>query len=157
MPILQGLLNAARPRFLSREARAKRHLKRSMVPYDNIYESYWAKIRRNRDVTQHKDWIDRIDADGFCIVPDYLDAATLAAAQAEMQALPGFAVGRYDGPIRHRLPANGGILAPGFAALGDDVQHFHDTIHLSPAGDDEVARIYCDYIVEHCLDLPAAG
>jgi phytanoyl-CoA dioxygenase PhyH len=111
MPTLQGILNRAKPRFLTREARARRLLKRSMRLYGNIYDGYWAKIRRDRNLTERKEWFDRIEEDGFCIVPDYLDAATLAAAQAEMAALPGFAEGRYDGPIRHRLLANDGILA----------------------------------------------
>jgi Phytanoyl-CoA dioxygenase (PhyH) len=111
MPTLQGLINVAKPRFLTREARAKRLLKRSMKLYGNIYDDYWSRIRRNRALTAREEWFDRIESDGFCIVPDYLDAEMLATVQREMRGLPGFAEGRYDGPVRHRLLTNDGILA----------------------------------------------
>jgi hypothetical protein len=42
-------------------------------------------------------------------------------------------------------------LAEPFAKLSPQIQHFTDMIHLTPAGDNEVARVYHQYIVEHGL------
>lgn len=38
-------------------------------------------------------------------------------------------------------------LSAGFAGLPADTQHFTDTIHLTPAGDEAVARLYFDHLV----------
>jgi hypothetical protein len=39
-----------------------------------------------------------------------------------------------------------------FANLPSDVQHFTDRVHLTPAGDTEVALVYKNYIVDNLLD-----
>jgi hypothetical protein len=39
-----------------------------------------------------------------------------------------------------------------FADLPSDTQHFTDTVHLTPAGDAEVALVYKNYIVNNLLD-----
>jgi hypothetical protein len=111
MTLIARLKNAPPIRYLGRHARAKRLLDRSQKLFDGIYEDYWSGIARNRDLAEQPDWFDRMAADGICIVPNYIDADTVASLRREIDALPGFHDGTYDGAIRHKHFVNDGIFA----------------------------------------------
>jgi len=96
-------------RFFAPEARAKRLLDRSMRIFDGIYAEYWRAIVPDRDLAPDKAQFDAVRRDGFCIIPNYVDAATVAALRAEIEAVPGFATGRYDGPVSFRNFPHDGI------------------------------------------------
>jgi hypothetical protein len=104
----KSAINTARTYFKP-EIRAKRLLDRSMKVFDGMYAEYWSAIRPNRDIAPDKAQFDALQRDGFCLVPNYIDAATLAALRAEIDTIPGFAEGRYDGPIKFRAFPKDGI------------------------------------------------
>jgi len=106
--LVKNRINSART-YLTPEARAKRLLDRSMRVFDGIYGDYWRGITPNRDLAPHKNQVDAIRRHGICIVPNYTDAATVAALRAEIDAIPGFARGNYAGPIKFRNFAKDGI------------------------------------------------
>lgn len=94
--------------MLSRDARASFFLNRSIKSFEKTRAEYWQEIHRDRNLTPHKDWFDAIDRDGICIIPDYLDAATVSELQREVEAVLGFMDGTYEGPVRtHHLKADG--------------------------------------------------
>ena len=97
--------------YFSRHERARRLLSRSQRLFDGIYDSYWSGIVPNRDLAERGEWFDRIASDGICIVPGYVDSATVDALRRELEALPGFHDGSYDGPIRHKHLVDDGIFA----------------------------------------------
>jgi hypothetical protein len=102
-------VNAVAHSYLSREARAKRLLDRSRRLFDSIYDDYWNSITPNRELAPDKALFDAVQKDGVAIVPNYIDATTLATLRAEIEALPGFAVGEYKGPTNFRNFPNDGI------------------------------------------------
>jgi len=108
---MNSLIEVARSvrTYFTPDARAKRYLDRSMRVFDGIYADYWRGITPNRDIAPDKDQFDAISRDGICIIPNYIDEATVAALRAEIDAIPGFATGQYSGDVPFRNFPNDGI------------------------------------------------
>jgi len=52
-----------------------------------------------------------------------------------------------EGQITHFID-----VGKSFNDLSDDIDHFTDTIHLTPEGDRAVAQVYSDYIVKNLVE-----
>jgi hypothetical protein len=97
----------------SPDARARRHLDRSMRLFERRYEDYWRGIVPNRAATPRTDLFDAVAKDGFALVPGYLSAERLAAIREEVFAVPGFADGSYAGPMPFTNKPTDGLCSLG--------------------------------------------
>jgi hypothetical protein len=95
--------------YMTPDARARRHLDRSMKVFDAMYGDYWQAITPDRERAPDKAHFDAVSRDGICIIPGYVDAGTVESLQAEIAAISGFAEGRYEGPVKFRAFPKDGI------------------------------------------------
>jgi hypothetical protein len=99
--------------YFSLDARGKRLHARSLAMFKRKVDVYWSGIVPDPSATDRKDLYEKVAADGFALVPDYLHGEALESVRREVFALPGLLDGKYQGPLPFTNKPSDGICAFG--------------------------------------------